>query len=209
MITDIVIIRFVWSNWPCLIIVKKRCLREWTLFLPFLILLNLSIWFRIPLVCETLLRCKYRFSSIVLRSIPVVVIRCEENEINQLDSRIETDNIRCFILLSGLRNKNRRTNKQTKNQKTNRQAYRQTYKQTTDNRQTDKQTTARQTKDMGTDEKNIENLLSKFFQLFFLQLFWHGNNEQLNKIDIFTCVIVSTTWRRKTLEYTNGILAIA
>jgi hypothetical protein len=58
----------------------------------------------IPLVCETLLRCKYRFSSIVLRSIPVVVIRCEENEIYQLDSRIETDNIRCFILLSGLRN---------------------------------------------------------------------------------------------------------
>ncbi len=34
---------------------------------------------------------------------PVVVIRCEENEIYQLDSRIETDNIRCFILLSGLR----------------------------------------------------------------------------------------------------------
>ncbi len=84
-------------------IVKKRCLREWTLFLHFLILLNLVIWFCIPLVCETLLRCKYRFSSIVLRSIPVVVIRCEENEINQLDSRIETDNIRCFILLSGLR----------------------------------------------------------------------------------------------------------
>ncbi len=85
-------------------IVKKRCLREWTLFLHFLILLNLSIWFRIPLVCETLLRCKYRFSSIVLRSIPVVAIWREENEIYQLDSRIETDNIRCFILLSGLRN---------------------------------------------------------------------------------------------------------
>jgi hypothetical protein len=39
-----------------------------------------------------------------MQSLPVVIIRCEENEIYQLDFRIETDNIRCFILLSGLRN---------------------------------------------------------------------------------------------------------
>jgi hypothetical protein len=39
-----------------------------------------------------------------MQSLPVVIIRCEENEINQLDFRIQTDNIRCFILLSGLRN---------------------------------------------------------------------------------------------------------
>ncbi len=38
-----------------------------------------------------------------MQSLPVVIIRCEENEIYQLDFRIETDNIRCFILLSGLR----------------------------------------------------------------------------------------------------------
>ncbi len=38
-----------------------------------------------------------------MQSLPVVIIRCEENEINQLDFRIQTDNIRCFILLSGLR----------------------------------------------------------------------------------------------------------
>jgi hypothetical protein len=40
-----------------------------------------------------------------MQSLPVVIIRCEENEIYQLDFRIQTDNIRCFILLSGLRNK--------------------------------------------------------------------------------------------------------
>ena len=40
-----------------------------------------------------------------MQSLPVVIIRCEENEINQLDFRIQTDNIRCFILLSGLRKK--------------------------------------------------------------------------------------------------------
>ncbi len=86
-------------------IVKKRCLREWTLFSAFLNpLKSLSIWFRILLVCETLLRCKYHFSSYHIQSLPVVVIRCEENEIYQLDFRIETDNIRYFILLSGLRN---------------------------------------------------------------------------------------------------------
>ena len=39
-----------------------------------------------------------------MQSLPVVIIRCEENKIYQLDFRIETDNIRCFILLSGLRN---------------------------------------------------------------------------------------------------------
>jgi len=39
-----------------------------------------------------------------MQSLPVVIIRCEENEIYQLDFRIETDNIRCFILLSGLQN---------------------------------------------------------------------------------------------------------
>ncbi len=39
-----------------------------------------------------------------MQSLPVVIIRCEENEIYQLDFRIQTDNIRCFILLSGLRN---------------------------------------------------------------------------------------------------------
>jgi hypothetical protein len=38
-----------------------------------------------------------------MQSLPVVIVRCEENEIYQLDFRIETDNIRCFILLSGLR----------------------------------------------------------------------------------------------------------
>jgi len=38
-----------------------------------------------------------------MQSLPVVIIRCEENEIYQLDFRIQTDNIRCFILLSGLR----------------------------------------------------------------------------------------------------------
>jgi len=38
-----------------------------------------------------------------MQSLPVVIIRCEENEINQLDFRIQTNNIRCFILLSGLR----------------------------------------------------------------------------------------------------------
>jgi hypothetical protein len=41
-----------------------------------------------------------------MQSLPVVIIRCEENEINQLDFRIQTDNIRCFILLSGLRKLN-------------------------------------------------------------------------------------------------------
>jgi hypothetical protein len=40
-----------------------------------------------------------------MQSLPVVIIRCEENEIYQLDFRIQTDNIRCFILLSGLRNR--------------------------------------------------------------------------------------------------------
>jgi hypothetical protein len=38
-----------------------------------------------------------------MQSLPVVIIRCEENEIYQLDFRIQTDNIRCFIILSGLR----------------------------------------------------------------------------------------------------------
>ncbi len=62
-------------------IVKNSCLREWTLFSAFLIFTNLSLCFCFLLVCETLLRCKYRFSFIVLRSIPVVVIRYEENKI--------------------------------------------------------------------------------------------------------------------------------
>ena len=38
-----------------------------------------------------------------MQSLPVVIIRCEENKIYRLDFRIQTDNIRCFILLSGLR----------------------------------------------------------------------------------------------------------
>ena len=89
------------------IIVKKRCLQEWTLFSTFLNPLNnLSIWFHILPVRKTLLRCKYCFSSYLMQSLPVLIIRCEENEIYQLDFRIQTDNIRCFILLSGLRKVN-------------------------------------------------------------------------------------------------------
>ncbi len=73
---------------------------ETVLFICILILAKIKISFY---TLSTLLRCKYHFSFIFLRSIPVVVIPCEENEIYQLDFRIERDNIRCFILLSGLR----------------------------------------------------------------------------------------------------------
>jgi hypothetical protein len=49
-----------------------------------------------------------------MQSLPVVIIRCEENEINQLDFRIQTDNIRCFILLSGLRKRKKERKKERK-----------------------------------------------------------------------------------------------
>ena len=51
-------------NWKIEIVVNKSCLREWTLFSAFLIFTNLSLCFRILLVCETLFRCKYRLFNL-------------------------------------------------------------------------------------------------------------------------------------------------